>query len=118
MNAFLFYFNRCIGSGFPMKNTFETDDIDWTTLRMLEYSTNSSKSAVFEDDMELFYGNLKVEHVSVVLEEKAQDSHFVTLPPEAATVLEASTSVGRSMTSERRLTAASRFVFSLFQSYY
>ena len=49
-----------------------------------------------------------------MLEEKAQDSHFVTLAPEAATVLEASTSVGRSMTSDRRLTAASRFFFPYF----
>ena len=81
--------------------------MDWPRLTQLDHSTSSLKATVVEEDMNLFYANLKIEHISVVLKEKAQDSRFVTLAAEPATVLEPST-VGHSTSSERRPTAAPR----------
>ena len=100
-----------------MKSQVGIDVTDWTSLLQLDYSTISLKTAVVEEDMDLFYDNLRIEHISV-LQEETQDSHFVTLAAEPATVLEASTFVGQSVTSERRLTAAQRFLFLLLFSIY
>lgn len=102
-------FNRCIVNGFPFKQQNELNGMDWTRLIQLDNSTSSLKSAVVEEDMNLFYENVKIEYVSVVFQEKPQDSLFVTLAAEPATVLEASTTVSQSTYSERRLTAAPRF---------
>ena len=90
--------------------TADVSGIDWT--RVLQLESNDSqpiKPAVTEEDMPLFFNNVKVEEMMVAFPENGQDSHFVTLAVEPATVLEASNVVSDTMLSQRRLTTATRF---------
>lgn len=99
---------RCIANGAPISPTKEFTGVDWSRLLLRSEGSEdnlSLKPTVSEDDMALFYNNVKLEEVTVTFPENGQDSHFVTLAAEPATVLEASTAVSDTMLSQRRLTA-------------
>ena len=98
--------------------TADVSGIDWT--RVLQLESNDSqpiKPAVTEEDMPLFFNNVKVEEMVVAFPENGQDSHFVTLAVEPATVLEASNVVSDTMLSQRRLTTATRFFICQIYSF-
>ena len=103
---------RCIANGAPIKPTTELSEIDWTKLLLMESNDNPFKPSVSEGDMALFFNNVTVEEINVIIPEHGQDSHFVTLAAEPATVLESST-VSDTMlpqhVPQRRQTTATRF---------
>lgn len=91
-----------------MKPASEIVGFDWTRLLQLESNDKSANPPVSDEDMTLFFKNVAVEEIKVIIPDRGQDSHFVTLAVEPATVLESS-SVNDTMLSERRLTNAVRF---------
>lgn len=100
---FCFSLFRCISQGSAIRQQSETIEIDWTRLLHMDPSENQFRPAVSEEDMGLFFNNVKMDEIHISLPDNHQDSHFVTLAAEPATVLEASTS---SDLSQRRLTAS------------
>ncbi|XP_057381259.1 uncharacterized protein LOC130703827 isoform X1 [Daphnia carinata] len=96
---------RCIANGSPLKPASEIVGFDWTRLLQLESNDKSTNPPVGDEDTTLFFKNVAVDEIKVVIPDRGQDSHFVTLAVEPATVLESS-SVNDTMLSERRLTNA------------
>ena len=86
----------------------------------LDCSSSPVKSDVGDEDMALFYANIKTDDMSVVIRDANQDSHFVTLlATESATVLEASVAVGAGdtmMLQRRQTTAASRYFVVFYRT--
>ena len=99
-------FDRCVVRGVALKQPPQMRGVDWTKLLQVD-SSSPIKCPVTEEDMDIFYRNVHVDELSVVFHEK-EDSHFVTLAMETATVLEPSASPGPSDTvlSHRRMTTA------------
>ena len=93
--------------------TADAGRIDWSRLLQLESNDNQPiKPAASEEDTPLFFNNVKLDEVMIAFPDNGQDSHFVTLAVEPATVLEASNVASDTMLSQRRLTTATRYLFA------
>lgn len=100
--------NSCIANGLPVKPPAECVGIDWTRLLQLNCNDNQVvQPAVSEEDLALFYSNARTDEINVIFPDNVQDSHFVTLAVEPATVLEPST-VCDTILSQRRMTCTAR----------
>lgn len=112
--------NRSISNGTPMKPPPECDGIDWTRLLQINSDESPVQPAVSEEDVALFYNNVRTTEINVIMPDNVKDSRFVTLAVEPATVLEAST-VADTMLPQRRMTTAAtttaRFVTQTYRSY-
>lgn len=99
---------RCITKGAPLKCVSETEGIDWTKLLHLGCAESTDKCDFGDEDMDLFYANIKTEKLTVIYQGVNTDSQFVTLAMETVTdtVLEPYSIVSGAMPSQRRVTTA------------
>ncbi len=77
-------------NGIVLKQLSQTLTVDWSKLLQVE-SNSPCKTPVADEDVDLFYGNVRLDEVAVIFHESRDDSNFVTLASETATVLESTT---------------------------
>lgn len=99
---------RCITKGAPLKYVAEAEGIDWTKLLHLGCAENTDKCDFGDEDLDLFYANVKTEKLTVIYQGVNTDSQFVTLAMETVTdtVLEPYSIVSGAIPSQRRVTTA------------
>ena len=94
--------------GAALKPPQELGAVDWMKLLQLDGAGSPVKSAVTDDDMPLFYSSVKIDEIAIVFHETTDDSHFVTLAMESATMMESTCSGNDTIMSQRRFTTTNR----------